>query len=232
MKAAALQAAIAAAQASGGAEDFVKELEAKLEETQKEATDERPLVDKLAGCRAYIQRAEKRVAASAETLKSAQATHDKLLQDLDAHRKKLAELESEVKADAENAAEMSIDSGNDSHVRVQELLAEVAMLKQQHKTSRTSLIAQGTAELQQVREQCANLQAERDALIAQLGPLSLPSEVRIADVPTLEQDVVLKETQLANARAEGDVDAYEKLSAEHGEVSAALARAMRLRKKA
>ena len=72
-KAAALEAALAGAREAGGAQGVVSQLENELEVARRASTDTRPLADRLAGCRAYIERAEKRVAESEAIITDAQA---------------------------------------------------------------------------------------------------------------------------------------------------------------
>ena len=55
--------------------------------------------------------------------------------------------------------------------------------------------------------------------------------VSASDVPTLEQQIVAKQSEMTEARAESDADTYERLADEHAKLSAALKRAMRHRQR-
>ena len=52
----ALEAALAAVRAARGAEELVQRLEAERKGEQTLSTDDRPLADRLAGCRGWIAR--------------------------------------------------------------------------------------------------------------------------------------------------------------------------------
>ena len=56
----ALKAAIQAAEAAGGDEQLLGPMREELAKLEKKATERRPLVDQLEGCRAYLTRARSR----------------------------------------------------------------------------------------------------------------------------------------------------------------------------
>ena len=95
-RATALEAALSAARAAGGDEELVKHLEGKLNTAQKQATDDRPLSDKVSGCREYISRAEKRFEKASDAAQEAVNQRDALAKDLEDHKKQLEALEKEA----------------------------------------------------------------------------------------------------------------------------------------
>ena len=109
-----------------------------------------------------------------------------------------------------------------------DLHKQVADLRAENERTKQNLITQGTEELAKVRAECAAVAAERDALRQEAGAAQ-PGEVTTTDVPTLEQEIVARETALAEARAKADVDEYERLAAEHAKLSTAYARSLRQR---
>ena len=108
-RATALEAALSAARATGGDENLVRDLESKLVAAQKASSDRRPLVDKLAGCRAYISRAQRRYELAEAAASEAIKQRDAIAKDLEEHQKELAKLESET--DSIDAAAVLVDKG-------------------------------------------------------------------------------------------------------------------------
>ena len=212
----------------------MSKLEEELVAVRKAAIDERPLVDRLAGCREYIKRAEKRVASSESSLKCAQEAHSKLVEDLQSHRDQLAKLEEEERSYhlTEDIAEpASIAVGQDTEDTIEELRWQVEALKQEHKAAKTKLIAQGNAALEKVRaEAMQQLQAERDAARAQ-AQRDMTPEVSTSDVSTLEQEIIQKQSEMTEAKTAKDMAVYTSHVEEHAKPSAALVRAMRLRQR-
>ena len=72
-----------------GAEIVVTKLEKDLVALRKQTEDVPALTDQMSGIKSYIERAEKRVTASAKALEDAQVNHVKFQEDLDAHRTQL-----------------------------------------------------------------------------------------------------------------------------------------------
>ena len=73
--------------------------------------------------------------------------------------------------------------------------------------------------------------ATEAAQAAQVAQAASTRSITTTDVPTLEEDIVKKQSEMAVARDASDVDEYERLTEEHAQLSAALARAMRLRQR-
>ena len=96
-QAAALEAALEAARVAGGDERLIKELEGRLSQAQKASTDDRPMPDKLAGCRAYIARARQRLEKAEAAEREAVNHRENLAEDLKEHEDKLAQLERDAK---------------------------------------------------------------------------------------------------------------------------------------
>ncbi len=143
---AALEAAMAAAQLAGGAEDLVKDLTEKLTAARKAAQDDRPLPDRLAGIRAYISRAEKRLDAAVRAVKEAEDQRDSIGADLASHKEKLEELEKE--ADRQRGSSMETDGAEQSgansepeeftqlRLQMAQLSEEVEKLQKENKVMR------------------------------------------------------------------------------------------------
>ena len=138
----ALEAALAAAQQTGGAEDFVKELTEKLTAARKASQDGRPLPDRLAGIRSYISRAEKRLDAAETAVQEAEGQREAIAADLVSHKAKLEELEKEAEQqhksamETEDAAQPATNSEPEELVQLREQMAqlskEVVQLRQQN----------------------------------------------------------------------------------------------------
>ena len=94
-----LAAALDAVRAIGGCEDLEGRLTAELETARKRAKDTRPLLARVEGTRAYIERAEKRLESLNATAAKAQAAADAATADLAAHRERLQAMESEAAAE-------------------------------------------------------------------------------------------------------------------------------------
>ena len=93
-KAKAVTAALEALQQAGGACDVEETLKTETERLTKIASHpERPLVERMQGVRAYIERAEKRAAALDEEVLALQKEQQLQQADLTEHRNQLKELE-------------------------------------------------------------------------------------------------------------------------------------------
>eukprot|EP00664_Eupelagonemidae_sp_cell27_P008957 gene8957-1689_t len=93
-----LSIALDAAKAAGGCSGVVAQLESELAAARKAAVDDRSVQQRIDGCRAYIERAEKRAAAAEAAVKEALARQDAIAADLVEHRAKLAGFEREANA--------------------------------------------------------------------------------------------------------------------------------------
>ena len=92
----ALNAAIAAAEAAGGDEHVTKPMRDELTRLTKKATERRPLVDQLEGCRAYLSRARQRRDKMLQELEERKMAYEALEKDITEHEDKLEALEADA----------------------------------------------------------------------------------------------------------------------------------------
>ncbi len=170
-RASALEAALAAARATGGDDDFVKELETKLEMAKKASMDNRPMLDKLAGCRDAIGRREKKLEAAESALAKAMQDRDAILADLEEHRRHLKELEDEAEK-ATKATDMPVDTASDAEEELQGLQAQVEQLNSEMKKLREQNAFMRTAgrglevQVSECRAEKAEAQRQHSKLVA------------------------------------------------------------------
>ena len=112
----ALKAAIQAAEQEGGDEQLLGPMREELAKPEKKATERRPLIDQLEGCRAYLARARTRRDKLLKELEEKKQVYDELEKDIGAHEDKLEALAQEA------LKEMSWPAG----VSTAEAIAEMA----------------------------------------------------------------------------------------------------------
>lgn len=148
-QAAALKAAIAAAEAAGGAPDHVAAWQEEVLRLEKKATEKRPLAEQLEGCRSYLDRARKRRAQKQAELEAAQKSVNELDADIEAHMAKLAELE--LAAMPKVATDAQPTSVVDTLKNIQEVVArmqDTQEAKRRRKDQRADAEGAGDATMQ------------------------------------------------------------------------------------
>ena len=233
-RATALKAALEAAKTAGGDADLVQDLQAKYERAQKDSSDERPITDRLAGCRAYIERAEKRLDSAESALTEARQMRDQRAEDLAKHQHKLKELEDEVAA-SRRASDMVLDMESELPNALEAFDGEFFRGIQQQLAAVQAERDQAVGAAREAGSSCAQMQGqlqalteERDNFRSQI-PFRSEQEVMATDVPTLEGEIVRLQQELGEAMSSSDPEGYQRKASEHAKVSDALVRALRLR---
>ena len=163
------------------------------------------------------------------------------MEDFVKHKEKLAELELEAAelaaAEAQQAPVVGdhVEELRAAQASIAQLREQLATLQSDAERAKASIIEDGTKAVTEAREETAKLRMERDAALRK-RPIhnsveaSSAEGVATSDVPTLEQEILKAQAELAEARSSNDVESHEKLSEEHAKLSSALARAMRQRR--
>ena len=147
-----------------GDSPVLSELEGKLEAARKAATDSRPLSDQLAGCRAAIDRREKKLGLANVAVSKAVEERDAIEKDLAEHRAQLFKLEQE----ADRYKSMNVDDIETGGPEKQEMLQlRNDFLAAQHQNSALA------AQMLQAQEFTRSLQRSQDLLTTERDALRL-----------------------------------------------------------
>ena len=134
----ALEAAIRGIKTAGAGEILVKEMEEKLQKMKQEVSHERPLLDRILGCRSFIERTEKRMINTKDALDKIQLTYNTLDTDLKKHKEKLIELESEAelqRAESQDLHMGDVEISDAAQASIEELKTSIAEMQGKHEQS-------------------------------------------------------------------------------------------------